>query len=347
MIWLRRNLFGSWPDGIVTLLLGAFLLWLLVGFLRWAVFDAVLVDPTGEACRAAQQQAGGACWAVLAEKGRFLLFGTYPYELHWRPALAVATVALTLFAVTRRALWGAPLLVVGMAGALLTFALMQGAGVLVAVPAELWGGLPLTLILALAGLVLAFPLAILLALARTGSLPVLRWLATGFIELVRGVPLISVLFMAAVMVPLLLPPGISIDKLLRALLGFALFAAAYLAEVIRGGLQAIPQGQREAASALGLGYWQAARLIVLPQALRHVIAPLVNTAIGFFKDTSLVIIIGLFDLLATAKAAVADPEWRSAYREIYLLVALVYFLFCFWAARYGRQLDRVFNRRTP
>lgn len=342
MSWLRRNLFGSWLDGMVTLVLGAFLFWLLARFLRWAVLDAVFLDPTGEACR----DAAGACWAVVAEKGRFLLFGTYPYELHWRAATAVLTIALALFAFTQRFLWGVPLALIGAADALITFGLMQGAGVLAPVPAELWGGLPLTLILALGGLVLAFPLALLLALARTGSLPVLRWLATGFIELVRGVPLISVLFMAAVMVPLLLPPDVSIDKLLRALLGFALFASAYLAEVIRGGLQAIPKAQREAASALGLGYWQTARLVVLPQALRHVIPPLFNTAIGFFKDTSLVIIIGLFDLLATAKAALADPEWRSSYREIYLLVALVYFLFCFWAARYGRHLDRVLNRRN-
>ena len=345
MSWLRRNLFGSWLDGGVTLLLGGLLLWLLAGFLRWALIDAVFVDPTGDTCRAAQQSGGGACWAVVLEKGRFILFGTYPYELQWRAGYAVLTIAVTLFAFTRRFLWGAPLALVGAAGALLSVGLMHGFGILAPVPAEMWGGLPLTLLLALGGLVLAFPLAILLALARTGALPVLRWLATFFIELVRGVPLISVLFMAAVMVPLLLPPGVSLDKLLRALLGFALFAAAYLAEVIRGGLQAVPASQREAATALGLGYWQAARLVVLPQALRHVIPPLFNTAIGFFKDTSLVIIIGLFDLLATAKAALADPQWRFAYREIYLLAALVYFLFCFGAARHGRHLDRLLNRR--
>ncbi|MGQ9372212.1 amino acid ABC transporter permease, partial [Azospirillum sp. ST 5-10] len=198
-----------------------------------------------------------------------------------------------------------------------------------------WGGLPLTLILSVIGLAVAFPVSILLALGRRSDLPAVKAVCVAYIELIRGVPLISLLFMASVMFPLFLPTGVNIDKLLRAQIAFILFAAAYMAEAIRGGLQAIPKGQYEAADSLGLGYWQKMGKIILPQALAISIPPLVNTFISSFKDTSLVIIIGLYDLLGTAKAALTDPAWRGYYREAYLFIGLIYWCFCFFMSKYS------------
>jgi general L-amino acid transport system permease protein len=210
---------------------------------------------------------------------------------------------------------------------------------------ERWGGLPVTLILATFGLALGFPLGIFVALGRRSKLPAIRSLCVLYVELIRGVPLISLLFMASVMFPLFMPEGFNIDKLLRAQIAIVLFAGAYLAEVVRGGLQAVPRGQAEAADALGLSYWQKNRLIVLPQAIRHVIPPLVNTFIAFFKDTSLVLIIGIFDLLTTAKTAIIDPAWQQFSVEVYLFVAMIYFAFCFAMSRYSKYLEAQ-GRRT-
>jgi general L-amino acid transport system permease protein len=208
-----------------------------------------------------------------------------------------------------------------------------------------WGGLPITLILATFGLAFAFPLAVVVALGRRSTqLPAVKILCVVYVELIRGVPLISLLFMASVMFPLFLPPGINIDKLLRAQIAIILFAGAYLAEVVRSGLQSLPKGQYEAADALGLSYWKKTALIVLPQALRIVIPPLVNTFIGFFKDTSLVLIIGIYDLTTTGLNAILEPAWQGFGNEIYLLLAAIYFCFCFAMSKYSRSLEREFNR---
>jgi general L-amino acid transport system permease protein len=244
-----------------------------------------------------------------------------------------------------RRMWGRRLLLLWPAGLALIGILMWG-GVfgLRYVETELWSGLPLTLVLAVIGMVFAFPFAILLALGRRSQLPAVRMVSVAYIELVRGVPLITVLFMASVMLPLFLPAGFTIDKLLRAQTAFILFAAAYLAEVVRGGLQAIPKGQIEAADALGLGYWRRTRLIVLPQALAMVIPPLVNNFIGAFKNTALVLIIGLFDLLNTANTALTDANWQGFAAEAYIFTAAIYFCFCFFMSRYSQMLERTFNR---
>jgi len=202
----------------------------------------------------------------------------------------------------------------------------------------------MNLILALGGVGFSFPVAILVALGRRSHMPAIRWLSVAYIELIRGVPLITILFMASVMLPLFLPSGTTIDKLLRAQIAIILFAAAYLAEIIRGGLQAIPKGQYEAADALGLSYARKMRLVILPQALTMVIPPLVNTFIGTFKDTSLVIIIGLFDLLGTTNAALTDANWRGFYLEAYVFTAAIYFTFCFFMSRYSQMLEREFNK---
>jgi general L-amino acid transport system permease protein len=215
------------------------------------------------------------------------------------------------------------------------------------VPQDSWGGLPITLILSTFGLALSFPLAVMVALGRRSTqLPAVKALCVLYVELIRGVPLITLLFMASVMFPLFMPEGFNPDKLLRAQVAIILFAAAYLAEVVRGGLQALPKGQYEAADALGLSYWKKTGLIILPQALRLVIPPLVNTFIGFFKDTSLVLIIGIFDFLNTANQALVDPAWAGYPGEVYLFAAFVYFCFCYSMSRYSKYLEIELNKGT-
>jgi general L-amino acid transport system permease protein len=338
--WLRANLFNGWWNSLLTALILWALLSLAIPFVQWAFIDAVWGARPPDACAVG----GAACWAVIYEKYRLILFGLYPYAEQWRPTLAMMVFVVLLLASCNRDFWKPWLAGAWLAGIAAIGVLMWG-GVLGLVYVEntYWGGLPLTLFLSAIGLVVAFPLGILLALGRRSHMPVVRMLCVGYIELIRGVPLITVLFMASVMFPLFLPQGVTIDKLLRAQVGLILFAAAYLAEVVRGGLQAIPKGQFEAADSLGLSYWQSMRLIVLPQALRISIPPLVNTFIGFFKDTTLVIIVGLFDLLGAAKLALTDPLWRAYYKETYIFIALIYFAFCFFMSRYSQWLERKVN----
>src|SRR4029077_1878245 len=264
---------------------------------------------------------------------------------HGRPLLAVVILIATILASSDRRLWGRPLAILWLTGLIVVGGLMRG-GILGMsyVEPELWNGLALTLILSVVGMVFAFPLAILLALGRRSRLPAVRAICVGYIELIRGVPAITLFFMASVMLPLLLPTGMTIDKLLRAQVAIIMFAAAFLAEIIRGGLQAIPRGQYEAADSLGLGYWRRTRLIVLPQALAMVIPPLVNNFISSFKNTSLVSIISLFDLLGATNAALADANWRGYSVEAYVFVAAIYFSFCFFMSRYSQMLEREFNK---
>jgi general L-amino acid transport system permease protein len=343
--WAHKNLFSSVLNTLLTL----FCLWLLwetlPPLISWAITGAVWQgDPA--TCRAAD----GACWAFVEEKHRFILFGMYPFNEHWRPLLAMAlfigALAISCYPPFWRNWLAAMWAVVLPACAVLMWGGVFG---LTFVSNDQWGGLPLTLILSVVGMVLSFPLAILLALGRRSDLPAIRAVCVGFIEFVRGVPLVSVLFMASVMFPLFLPEGVTIDKLLRAQVGIILFTAAYLAEAVRGGLQAVPRGQYEAADALGLSYWRKMGLIILPQALKISIPPLVNQFISMFKDTSLVIIIGLFDLLTTAKTALSDPQWRPFFVESYTFVGLIYFGFCFFMSRYSLFLERKLetgHRRT-
>jgi general L-amino acid transport system permease protein len=332
MSWIQRNLFSSWPSALATLLI-LWLAWkLLPPFFGWAFVDAVWRAPDAAPCREVAGE--GACWAFITEKHRFILFGTYPFEQHWRPT--VATVILLALA---------PVWVAGLSA----IAVLMWGGVLGLsyVENERWGGLILTLLLATFGIALAFPLSIVLALGRRSQLPVVRMACVAYIELIRGVPLISVLFMASVMLPLFLPSGMTIDKLLRAQIAIILFAAAYLAEVVRGGLQAVPRHQYDSAEALGLGYWKRTVFVILPQALRVSIPPLVNTFIGLFKDTSLVLIIGLFDLLSTIKVSLQDPLWSGFGVEAYVFASLVYFAFCWAMSRYSQNLERDLSHGNP
>lgn len=327
--------FFTW-NGLLSVVLGLLLLRILLPFVEWAFVDAVWL-PDSAACRASE----GACWGFIAEKHRFILFGTYPYEQHWRPALATVLLLFLWLISSLRRFWNPGLAAIWAAGLFFIGILMWG-GVpgLPPVENERWGGLILTLLLTTFGLVIAFPLSILVALGRRSEMPVIRALCVGYIELVRGVPLISLLFMASVMLPLFLPAGVSVDKLLRAQIAMILFATAYLAEVVRGGLQAIPAAQYEAAAAVGLGYWGRMGYVILPQALRIAVPPLVNTFIGFFKDTSLVLIIGLFDLLSTIKVSLNDPAWAGSGVEAYVFAALVYFLFCYTMSLYSRRFEK-------
>ena len=345
LAWARANLFSSWVSTAVTLLLAYLVVRWAIGFVDWAFVNAIWYVPNNQTQSCRDLRGAGACWAVVTEKHRFILFGTYPYEEHWRPALVcLLFVALYVVSAMRR-FWRWELALVWV-GVLTLIGLLMWGGVLGLsfVPQERWGGLPITLILSTFGLAFAFPLAILVALGRRSRMPAIRLLCVVYVELIRGVPLISLLFMASVMFPLFLPEGMNIDKLLRAQVAIILFAGAYLAEVVRGGLQALDKGQYEAADALGLRYWHKTGLIVLPQALRLVIPPLVNTFIGFFKDTSLVLIIGIFDLLTAGKTAVVEPAWQGFGVEVYVTVGLIYFVFCFAMSRYSQNLEAELNR---
>jgi general L-amino acid transport system permease protein len=343
--WMSKNLFGSWSSGLVSVVLGSILLYLGTELLQWALLDAVWTVPgvgstaDTSACRTA---VAGACWAVIREKYRLILFGLYPYAEQWRPAACIL-LFVGLYAVSAdRRFWTWKLafvwsIVLGTIGVLM----WGGAFGLTFVAEDQWGGLPVTLILATFGLALAFPLAVLVALGRRSARnAALRMLCLLYVELIRGVPLISVLFMASVMFPLFMPDGMSFSKLLRVQIAIILFAAAYLSETIRAGLQSLDRGQAEAADALGLRYWPKMGLLLLPQALRAVIPPLVNTFIGFFKATSLVTIIGIFDLITAGNRAIGEPAWQGFGNEVYIFVGLIYFSFCFAMSRYSRSLEQ-------
>lgn len=339
----RRELFGSPCKSVATLLLSGLLAWALVVAWRWGVLHAVWAP---DAARCQQARGIGACWGVVAEKHRILLFGRYPYEAQWRAALASGLLVAMLVLSGWRRCWRPALLPAWLVVIALVLALMRGgwAG-LAPVSTELWGGLPLTLLLSVLGIVLAYPLAIVVALGRRSGTPALSSLCAAYIELVRGVPLISVLFMASFMFPLLLPPGRSPDVLLRVLAGIVLFAAAYLAETVRGGLQSVPRGQGEAAHALGLSRWQTQRHVVLPQALAAVVPGLLNSFIAIFKDTSLVTIVSLYELTGALSLALnADPDWRPFKLEGYLFVAAIYFVGCHAMSRYSRWIEETLSQ---
>jgi general L-amino acid transport system permease protein len=349
--WAKTNLFNSWLSTAVTLALGYLILRIGVAFISWALVNAIWSVPynaqgVADTSVCQNMKGIGACWAIIPDKYRLILFGRYPYDEQWRPAICVVLfIGLYVVSAMRR-FWRKELALIWV-GTLTIIGILMWGGVLglSMVPEDEWGGLPITLILATFGLAFAFPLAVLVALGRRSTkLPAVKVLCIVYVELIRGVPLISVLFMASVMFPLFMPAGVNIDKLLRAQIAVILFAAAYLAEVVRGGLQALPKGQGEAADALGLSYWKKTGFIILPQALRLVIPPLVNTFIGFFKDTSLVLIIGLFDLLTMGKVALSDPPWQSFSTEVYLALAAIYIAFCFAMSKYSRGLERELSR---
>lgn len=320
----------------ITFLLVALLVWFGLPILRWALLDAVWWGRADD-CAA---ETAGACWAFVVIKLRFILFAFYPPDLQWRPALAVAATLLLLIVTAQPRFWGRNLVTVWLATLAAAWLLVSGTVIGPPISTNQWGGLPITLFVSIAGLGFAFPIAVAMALARQSRMRIVRSLAVGYIEILRGVPMIVVLYVAMLIVPMALPAGALVDKLLRAQIGITLFASAYLAEIIRAGLQALPAGQSDAASALGLTYWQTARLVILPQALRAVIPAIVNLSVGILLNTSLLAVIGIYDLLNAAKASATDPQWLGYYTEAYILAAAIYFAISYSASRYSLWLER-------
>jgi general L-amino acid transport system permease protein len=336
---VRRALFAGPLSTGATLALLALAGWQLPAALGWLVGHAVW-SADEAACQAAR--GSGACWGVVAEKYRAIVFGRYPYDEQWRPLVATALLFSLLAVSCVRAFWRWWLLPAWATGLALYFLLMGGgvAG-LTRVETDRWGGLPLTVMLATLGIGLAFPLAVAVALGRRSRLPAISALCVLYVELVRGVPLVSILFMASFMFPLLLPAGITFDVLLRVLVGLVLFAAAYMAEIVRAGLQSVPRGQLEAAASVGLNRWQTQRLVVLPQALAAVVPGLMNNFIGIFKDTSLITIVSLYELTGALGLALnGDPLWRPYKIEGYLFITAIYFACCFAMSRYSLWVER-------
>ena len=381
--WVRQNLFDSVGNAIMTVVGIALLALILPPAINWLFIDAVWTGTSRDACIV---EGAGACWAfVYAKFGQFM-YGRYPDPERWRVDLtgllliaglvpaAIPRVPFkretVLYLLVVFPIAGFILLVGGYQvemfpyqSALTEQLIINGETTTVTVPGvtvtryyvdlslphvetQLWGGLLVTLVVAIVGIVASFPLGILLALGRRSKLPAVKLVSVIFIEFWRGVPLITVLFMSSVMLPLFLPDGVNFDKLLRALIGVALFASAYMAEVVRGGLQAIPKGQYEAADAMGLSFWQGIGLIIMPQALKLVIPGIVNTFIGLFKDTSLVLIIGLFDLLGIVSLNFSDANWASPNTPAtgFVFAAFVFWIFCFGMSRYSIYMERRLHR---
>jgi general L-amino acid transport system permease protein len=344
--WLRENLFSSPLNIALTVICVLFLAWIVPPLLRFFLFDAVWSGDNREACLARPGNPDpGACWAYIRAWSSYFVYGFYPQGERWRVDIFFAALAfgigwLAWLSAPRRDLGAVYFFIVL---PVLSYIFLSGVPVigLIGVPTSLWGGILVTIVVATVGIVVSLPLGILLAFGRRSERPVIRLFSTVFIELVRGVPLITVLFMASVMLPLFVPERFAPEKLLRALIGVAMFASAYMAEVVRGGLASVPRGQYEAAQALGLTFWRMMVLVILPQALRVTLPNIVNTFIALFKDTSLVFIVGIFDFMRTIEAARVDPNWATPNTSVtgYAFAAAFYFVCCYSMSRYARNVE--------
>ena len=348
--WLRMNLFSNWANTFLTILVVYFLYQIIPWFLNWAIFsadfthnyiDQLIVDRTF-CTRVMEPELGGACWAIIFVRFYQFIYGFYPVEEVWRVnivycllVVAIAPLLIEKFPFRKYFLYFTLIFPI-----IAYFLLAGGFFGLNSVSTKEWGGLLVTLVLGFTGIAVAFPLGIILALGRRSNLPVISMVCTLFIEFIRGVPLITLLFFGMVMLPLFLPEGITLDGLVRCLIAVTLFQGAYMAEAIRGGLQAIPQGQYEAAQSVGLSYWQMNRKIILPQAIRITIPTIVNTSIGLFKDTTLVLIVGQLDLLGIGRAVLAAQTWMGLSIEVYVFVAIVFIIFTFSMSRYSLYLEK-------
>jgi general L-amino acid transport system permease protein len=334
---LRRDYFATPLDAIVSLACIALLAAIAVPVIRWTLVNATFAGSTREDCAP-----GGACWVFIKARFGQFMYGFYPLDQRWRVdaagALFVAAVAPLFWSgLPRRTL--VAIIAALVVPPVIIWLLAGGAG-LVPVETRQWGGLMLTVFIAVASGLISVPLGIALALGRQSRLPVIRTICVVFIEFWRGVPIIAVIFLASLLLPLVLPAGITIDRLTRAVLGLAFVVSAYMAEAVRGGLQAIPAGQAEAAHALGLGYWRTTGLVVLPQALRIALPAMTNEFIALVKNTSLVLIVSIFDLLGIAQAALADPAWIGMTMEAYAFAGVIYWLACFALSSWSRSLER-------
>jgi general L-amino acid transport system permease protein len=344
--WLRKNLFSGPLNIALTVFCALFIVWLVPPLVKFLIVDAVWDGASRADCLARPDHPEmGACWAFIKERLNFFTYGFYPIDERWRVDVFFVLLA---FGFGWMAWLDAPRRDLGV---IYFFVAMPVASVILLlgfpvlglsrVPTTSWGGVMVTIIVAAVGIVASLPIGIVLALGRRSRMPAVRLFSVIFIEFVRGVPLITVLFMASVMLPLFVPDTWSPDKLLRALVGVSLFASAYMAEVVRAGLQAIPKGQYEAAMAVGLGYWQTMRLVILPQALKITVPNIVNTTIGLFKDTTLVFIVGIFDFLMTIESARLDPNWATPVTSStgYAFAAIFYLIFCYGMSRYARMIE--------
>jgi len=337
--WVYHN-FASSPMNIILTIIAIFIIYITVPpLLSWTIFNAQWTGDTREACK----DVTGACWPFINTWRKVIMYYQYPDDQLWRVNLPLGILAVGIAAlvipkvpfkgfITLFMLIGFPVISY--------FLFVGGSFGLEVIETPKWGGLYLTLVIAIVGIVTSLPIGIVLALGRRSNMPVIKACSVGFIELWRGVPLITVLFMASVMFPLFMPEGVNFDKLLRALVGVSLFSAAYMAEVVRGGLQAIPKGQYEGAMALGLNFPKMMYFIIMPQALKLVIPGIVNTFIGLFKDTTLVLIIGLFDFLGAIQLAGTNPKWLGYNVEGYVFAAFIYWCFCFSMSRYSQHLEK-------
>ena len=344
--WLRENLLSTWLNVTLTILVALLLLWVIPELLKFLFIDAVWTGADRDACReVVQHREIGACWPFVWERWSYFVYGSYPIPERWRVDVFFAMLALGVgwmlwLEAPRRGLGALYFFFVLPVASFILLTGWRAIG-LAPVDTVLWGGILVTIVVASVGIVVSLPIGIVLALGRRSNMPTVRTLSVIFIEIVRGVPLVTVLFMASVMLPLFVPQNLEPDKLLRALIGIALFASAYMAEVVRAGLQAIPKGQFEGAMAVGLGYWQMMGLIVLPQALKITIPNIVNTYIGLFKDTTLVFIVGIFDFLRTVEVARIDPKWATPVTSTtgYAVAAMFYLIFCYAMSRYARAME--------
>ncbi|MGA8919441.1 MAG: amino acid ABC transporter permease [Pseudolabrys sp.] len=344
--WLRENLLSTPFNVGLTVAIGLLLAWVIPELVKFLLIDAVWSGTDRDAClESVQHREIGACWPFVWERLPYFIYGSYPIPQRWRvdvffAMLAIGVVWLLWLNAPRRDLGSIYFFVILPVA---SFILLTGWTAIGLQPVDtvLWGGVLVTIVVASVGIVVSLPLGILLALGRRSHMPAVRTLSIVFIEFVRGVPLVTVLFMAGVMLPLFVPEQLSPDKLVRALIGIAIFASAYMAEVVRAGLQASPRGQYEGAMAVGLRYWQMMRLIILPQALKVTIPNIVNTYIGLFKDTTLVFIVGIFDLLRTIEVARIDPKWATPVTSTtgYAVAAIFYLIFCYGMSRYARAME--------
>jgi general L-amino acid transport system permease protein len=336
--WLKDNLFSTPLNVAMTFLGIAILFWIIPPFIKWAYTDANFAGTTRADCTG-----DGACWVFIKMKLDMFLYGFYPKEDIWRlnSALGLFVVLIGVFKFLKNAKLKFGLFILYL---IISFVLVHG-GIfgMEVVPTDKWGGLMLTIVVAAVGIIFSFPIGIIIAFGRASKLPIIRSICVTYVEFIRGVPLITILFMSSIILPLFFPEGMTFDKLLRALIGITLFQAAYVAEIIRGGLQSIPKGQYEAADAIGLSYWQKMLLVILPQALKVAIPNLVGAFISLFQDTTLVLIIGLFDLLAMVRITAADSHWLGMETEGYVFVTVVFWVFCYSMSRYSQVLEKQFN----
>lgn len=336
--WLRDNMFSTPLNTAMTFLGLALLFWVIPPFIKWAFIDANFAGSTRADC-----SGDGACWVFVKMKIDMFMYGFYPESEIWRLNTALALFLVVIAAFKYSKTYKIPVLVLNLYFLIAFFLVNGGFFGLEQVPTDKWGGLMLTIVVAAVGIVCSFPIGILIAFGRASQLPIIRSICVTYVEFIRGVPLITILFMSSVILPLFFPEGLTFDKLLRALIGITLFQAAYVAEIIRGGLQSIPKGQYEAADAVGLSYWQKMLLVILPQALKVAIPNLVGAFISLFQDTTLVLIIGLFDLLAMVRITAADSAWLGMETEGYVFVTVVFWAFCYGMSQYSQRLEKQFD----